>query len=142
MQAYIQRIGKLFTHAISTDIKYSLKPVPRNCRAIIAATGHQTNRPTSRSIYRTPYRNEHTRATAWESGASVQRCPVSLLLLLLRPLLLPLPPLSVMGTDLPKGSLLARTAQYIAICSGRYKAICLSVSRNRTRTLEPRRERA
>ena len=32
---------------------------------------------------------------------------------------------------------LARTMQYIAICSGRYKAICLSVSRNRTRTLEP-----
>ena len=45
-----------------------------------------------------------------------------------------------MGTNLPKGSLLARTVQYIAICSGRYKAICLSVSRNRTRTLEPRRE--
>lgn len=36
---------------------------------------------------------------------------------------------------------LARTMQYIAICSGRYKAICLSVSRNRTRALEPLDER-
>lgn len=57
--------------------------------------------------------------------------PLLLLLLLLFLLLCP------MGTNLPKGSLLARTMQYIAICSGRYKAICLSVSRNRTRTLEP-----